>query len=1556
MGAPAPAGASPGDGPDAGAIGEAAREGEERRRARREWLGSDEAREERVRSRRRHRGIGAGESRALLLGTFGWLLDGLSGESAGLARDGRFIEFFDDYTARVRTEGGPKLLRSWLPLRVTDANGYKQPVDLTLREHAGGFGAVMPLVPATLPARLGEPIRFGSEGLAVRVEAAASSVAAGRSGPSTLFYANADTDTDVVLVPVTTGIEVLWQLRSEESPETFSLRFDLPEGAELRRSSTGAVDVVRGSDTLGSLRPPQVVDAQGEPVAASSAVQGDRVVFSIAHRGADVAYPLALDPVMEDHRAWYWGGASGMWDWGFGGNSGIKMAGYYSCWWGNPCFSQSGFGLHVLASDNNYSYGENGFFQYTAPGQTGYISRAEFSNMAFQWAGQCCANAASWDGLWDPSRGWVGYRDVNYQYWYRADTFTGAPGTRSASFGEVFLGSGRRTPVTVAYLGSVLMYLDDPEAPSVGLAGDNRPGAGTGGWMREGAISIATTSSDAGLGLRRSGLASSSSLPSDATQRTLVCWGSKALPCPGTLADSWSVPVTSLPEGVSAISAYAEDVLGKRTTRTLAPARVDRNAPTIALSGTLYDHRDRPLDEAESYGLRVRAQEASCTTDGQRSGVASIEIRVDGVPKGTYSQATVGRCLYEIDWTYRPADYSPGEHAVTVLVTDHTGNRRVRHLRPLYVAPSTSADAGETIDGLAAAAGLGDEDIEAIKSPRPELSPEWRGTVFPDKGYFGSGFTQPRVAVGGGRIYVAAGNAGVKSFDLREPSMTAPTTITTTPAPGGIAYYRDELYVARERHIDVYNPANLQAPPRQIGAAPCGTGTTCDSTGLGLKRPQGLDAAWGKLFVADDATDANADITRVYATDTGIPLGLSANGDPAPSFRDVSVAPDQNLYFDGKRASTWLVGAGIPWLNTGPLLDGYEPDTAPPTSAADADWCDCPTIRGTDWVWGMNWLLAATNNGTRIEEFGPSVRKRTWTPKQTNGTVNDIVYHKREERLEASGNLMRSDWINHDQQLVYIVSDADIYVLGSQGEHWYEQARTFAYLEVFVNDTKVPFSVDGVPSDVNRRSTDPAGTLTLNTHDIRSGPAHSLKVIATLEDGRELFAANTDLRIDHSGPVGSMSKLPYAVRGSVTLMGEIQDQHSGPLRWSPEASMNGAPAWSELCRVDQPGPFSCEWDTRNLADGSYALRARLLDVMTDQHENVAWSAEQTTIVDNTPPDLHLTGTLMDAGTFPLEHGQPESLEVSVSDPASGATELTILVDGVPRDGVETPCPSGGCSLQRSFTLFPEHYPDGVHRIEVHGRDGAGNQAVRGFDFDVEMPPPPDPESAEDGDEEMSSASAANAGALDTSLRLGVDPNAATTEEYLACTPADAPTNFQTYSLGPLFEALPVTAVTRQCDLPFPGEATRSNDVTYIYGTCDWVPALDDPSDPGGCFPPIAVQTMPACETNLASYSDGPGVPPEYEELLIRGVPAAAFEDGLRLELYAGGATIVVYGDDPAQVRRAADELQAEPSGEPPDAPRSGGLLASQQLPPPASGAMHGMLSCTEQLLLPEGTG
>jgi hypothetical protein len=65
--------------------------------------------------------------------------------------------------------------------------------------------------------------------------------------------------------------------------------------------------------------------------------------------------------------------------------------------------------------------------------------------------------------------------------------------------------------------------------------------------------------------------------------------------------------------------------------------------------------------------------------------------------------------------------------------------------------------------------------------------------------------------------------------------------------------------------------------------------------------------------------------------------------------------------------------------------------------------------------------------------------------------------------------------------------------------------------------------------------------------------------------------------------------------------------------------------------------------------------------------------------------------------------------------------------------------------------------------------------------------------------------------------------------------------------------------------------------------------------------------LPRCEFDPADYTIDHHNP-LVGRLSIRGVPAHLYEGGLRLEVYTGMSTVVIFGVDQAQVKRAARAL------------------------------------------------
>jgi hypothetical protein len=171
---------------------------------------------------------------------------------------------------------------------------------------------------------------------------------------------------------------------------------------------------------------------------------------------------------------------------------------------------------------------------------------------------------------------------------------------------------------------------------------------------------------------------------------------------------------------------------------------------------------------------------------------------------------------------------------------------------------------------------------------------------------------------------------------------------------------------------------------------------------------------------------------------------------------------------------------------------------------------------------------------------------------------------------------------------------------------------------------------------------------------------------------------------------------------------------------------------------------------------------------------------------------------------------------------------------------------------------------------------------------------------------------------------------------LPCTGPGQTTNFRAFSLGRSFHGLPAGGALRRCGAPYRAGYRNGpvlappNFVMVNYGDCD-------AERTGSCAPPLQVQTWPACERNLSSYAADPsGAPLPHRRLTVRGAPAALFDEGLRLEIYTGASTVVVFGERASLVRRAAKAVR----------PLTGGRLV--RLAPATAGALQGKVRCTSQ--------
>jgi len=149
--------------------------------------------------------------------------------------------------------------------------------------------------------------------------------------------------------------------------------------------------------------------------------------------------------------------------------------------------------------------------------------------------------------------------------------------------------------------------------------------------------------------------------------------------------------------------------------------------------------------------------------------------------------------------------------------------------------------------------------------------------------------------------------------------------------------------------------------------------------------------------------------------------------------------------------------------------------------------------------------------------------------------------------------------------------------------------------------------------------------------------------------------------------------------------------------------------------------------------------------------------------------------------------------------------------------------------------------------------------------------------------------------------------------------AKAFAKFPLYNAGDAVEALPLVAELRRV-------GGAANYVSFIYGDCT---AVDD----YGCAPPVEIQIWPACVRNPSLYT-APGAP-VGDKATVRGVPAAFYEAGKRLEIQTGTSTVVIFGRTQADVVAVANALRGV----------NVAVRRAAHLPPPAAGALDGSLRC-----------
>jgi Big-like domain-containing protein len=164
------------------------------------------------------------------------------------------------------------------------------------------------------------------------------------------------------------------------------------------------------------------------------------------------------------------------------------------------------------------------------------------------------------------------------------------------------------------------------------------------------------------------------------------------------------------------------------------------------------------------------------------------------------------------------------------------------------------------------------------------------------------------------------------------------------------------------------------------------------------------------------------------------------------------------------------------------------------------------------------------------------------------------------------------------------------------------------------------------------------------------------------------------------------------LRGTVALQATASSER-GIDRVRFQSSPAGAGTWTDACE-DASAPYSCNWDTAGVADGSRDVRA----VAVDQAGYQRTSLIGARLVDNTLPAVALNDPGFLQGT--------ETLTATGSDAGSGLASLAISYR--PAGGSWTQLCTGATS-PRSCGLNTTVLADGSYELRARSTDAAGNQ-------------------------------------------------------------------------------------------------------------------------------------------------------------------------------------------------------------------------------------------------------
>ncbi|MDQ5807516.1 MAG: hypothetical protein M3320_02465, partial [Actinomycetota bacterium] len=554
----------------------------------------------------------------------------------------RVREYLSGHAAVVDVGDHNAVVDSMAPIAIEAGDGWL-PVDLDLVRSGAGFVGRETTVDVRVPPRAGETAAVGRTGLGmiplVGARATDAELVDGR-----VFWTSAATDTDVIAMPIPGGLEVGYFLRSPEAPEELVLGLALPDGAVAQRGldPMDGVRITRAGQTIARITQPVAVDASGEALPVRYAIRDGDLVMRIDHRAADVEYPIAVDPRMDQ-------------EWQDRGDPYTAWTPNVVHYWMGPAWSLAtgdvgvGRGLNIWKDSGEGAPDERADYYRTAPGNS-HIEHVNVRSIQW-WLAKSCLRIGvnrSAGGTWPWIDGW--YEDcrdsagtIHNGSFYGVGV--GVPtGARTADTWSLVLthyhppqfGWGWRG-YHMAHFGNVEFWYSDFVKPSLGTV--TWP-ASTWYDPTKTSRTWRITSSDAGVGLKSTGIDGSWGTAEYDIAGSNNCSGDYNSICPPS--NDKSGDLRGAPDGEHTVKAKAHDLVHTPATESVASTvRLDRGFPKAELSGASVTAADAHKAVGDGrHALTVTGSDPKPAGVNATSGARASSVDEGGSRESRYASAT----------------------------------------------------------------------------------------------------------------------------------------------------------------------------------------------------------------------------------------------------------------------------------------------------------------------------------------------------------------------------------------------------------------------------------------------------------------------------------------------------------------------------------------------------------------------------------------------------------------------------------------------------------------------------------------------------------------------------------------------------------------------------------------------------------------------------------------------------------------------------------------------------------------------------------------------------